>query len=218
MSLKELEFTRKRLKAKLLALIFTSAFAGFILAVLLFVFDVFLALIAGVFTTLYIYYHYKFKITSDFEAGLKERVLAELFDFDKLTLPLDKVEFLQNENDENAIINYYPLFATKFDEFEALFYDVCLKDKITKNRLFYGLFVSSKFKKYIQNELDISNLKETFGCDVTVKISDDKVLVYINQGHDSLALNLKTPLDETGLDITKFKKEINAILELFKRL
>ncbi|WP_181022145.1 hypothetical protein [Campylobacter hyointestinalis] len=178
----------------------------------------FLALIAGVFTTLYIYYHYKFKITSDFEAGLKERVLAELFDFDKLTLPLDKVEFLQNENDENAIINYYPLFAAKFDEFEALFYDVCLEDKITKNRLFYGLFVSSKFKKHIQNELDISNLKETFGCDVTVKISDDKVLVYINQGHDSLALNLKTPLDETGLDITKFKKEINAILELFKRL
>ncbi|SUX01218.1 Uncharacterised protein [Campylobacter hyointestinalis] len=54
MSLKELELTRKRLKAKLLALIFTSAFAGFILAVLLFAFDVFLALIAGVFYFIYL--------------------------------------------------------------------------------------------------------------------------------------------------------------------
>ncbi|EKR7992959.1 hypothetical protein P9H63_001153 [Campylobacter fetus] len=67
-----------------------------------------------------------------------------------------------------------------------------------------------------KNSLDISNLKDIFGSDISYFISDNKILLYINSQGDSLSLNLKTPISDEGVDIFKFKSGINAVLELFK--
>ncbi|MPB72284.1 hypothetical protein BVH35_003675 [Campylobacter fetus] len=224
MNLKELELTRKRLKAKLLAVLALAAILGFLAAALLFKFDAVMAIIAAIFITLFIYYHFKFKITKEFEYGLKERVLSQILinmSLKALKDELDENEFLEGKNfpKTDILFNSYKICQAEFDSFDIKFYDVYLKDTNSSNTLFYGLFASSKFKKTLnidKNSLDISNLKDIFGPDISYFILDDKILLYINSGGDSLSLNLKTPISDEGVDIFKFKSGINAVLELFK--
>lgn len=224
MNSKELELTRKRLKAKLLAVLALAAILGFLAAALLFKFDAVMAIIAAIFITLFIYYHFKFKITKEFEYGLKERVLSQILinmSLKALKDELDENEFLEGKNfpKTDILFNSYKICQAEFDSFDIKFYDVYLKDTNSSNTLFYGLFASSKFKKTLnidKNSLDISNLKDIFGSDISYFILDDKILLYINSGGDSLSLNLKTPISDEGVDIFKFKSGINAVLELFK--
>lgn len=224
MNSKELELTRKRLKAKLLAVLALAAILGFLAAALLFKFDAVMAIIAAIFITLFIYYHFKFKITKEFEYGLKERVLSQILinmSLKALKDELDENEFLEGKNfpKTDILFNSYKICQAEFDSFDIKFYDVYLKDTNSSNTLFYGLFASSKFKKTLnidKNSLDISNLKDIFGPDISYFILDDKILLYINSGGDSLSLNLKTPISDEGVDIFKFKSGINAVLELFK--
>lgn len=224
MNLKELELTRKRLKAKLLAVLALAAILGFLAAALLFKFDAVMAIIAAIFITLFIYYHFKFKITKEFEYGLKERVLSQILinmNLKALKDELDENEFLEGKNfpKTDILFNSYKICQAEFDSFDIKFYDVYLKDTNSSNTLFYGIFASSKFKKTLnidKNSLDISNLKDIFGPDISYFILDDKILLYINSGGDSLSLNLKTPISDEGVDIFKFKSGINAVLELFK--
>ncbi|WP_162165406.1 hypothetical protein [Campylobacter fetus] len=226
MNLKELELTRKRLKAKLLAVLALAAILGFLAAALLFKFDAVMAIIAAIFITLFIYYHFKFKITKEFEYGLKERVLSQILinmSLKALKDELDENEFLEGKNfpKTDILFNSYKICQAEFDSFDIKFYDVYLKDTNSSNTLFYGLFASSKFKKTLnidKNSLDISNLKDIFGSDISYFILDDKILLYINSGGDSLSLNLKTPISDEGMDIFKFKSGINAVLELFKNV
>ncbi|AGZ80908.1 hypothetical protein [Campylobacter fetus] len=224
MNLKELELTRKRLKAKLLAVLALAAILGFLAAALLFKFDAVMAIIAAIFITLFIYYHFKFKITKEFEYGLKERVLSQILinmSLKALKDELDENEFLEGKNfpKTDILFNSYKICQAEFDSFDIKFYDVYLKDTNSSNTLFYGLFASSKFKKTLnidKNSLDTSNLKDIFGPDISYFILDDKILLYINSGGDSLSLNLKTPISDEGVDIFKFKSGINAVLELLK--
>ncbi len=225
MSLKELEITRKRLRLKLFAVLVIAAAFGFLAAALLFKFDAVMAIIAAIFITLFVYYHFKFKITKDFEHDLKERVLAQILismNLKALKDELDENEFLEGKNNfpkTDILFNSYKICQAEFDSFNIKFYDVYLKDTNSSNTLFYGLFTSSKFKKTLsmdKNSLDISNLKDIFGSDISYFISDNKILLYINSQGDSLSLNLKTPISDEGVDIFKFKSGINAVLELFK--
>lgn len=59
----------------------------------------------------------------------------------------------------------------------------------------------------------IANLKAVFGCEINYRNEDNKTFIYINQGHDSLALNLKTPLNDNGLDINQFRVKLQTILK-----
>ncbi|ALV23632.1 putative membrane protein [Campylobacter iguaniorum] len=211
----ELENTRKRLRKKLLGLLCFSGGLGFVVGLGLFFFDPAMAFIGAIFITLLIYYYFKFKLTSEFEASLKEQVLAKFaseFGFEILSQddpknnPKSDFLYYSNLPFKDVNFSFYPLFKTKNgDEI----YDVCLFDG--DQIYFYGMFI--KALNLGDCEEKIANLKAVFGCEISCKLDANMAFIYINQGHDSLALNLKTPLNDNGLDISQFRVKLQTILK-----
>ena len=71
--MENLEKERKSIRYKLIWILILAAFVDFVITLVLWFFDPFLALIGGFLAGLWIYFWFKFKFFAEFELGLKER-------------------------------------------------------------------------------------------------------------------------------------------------
>lgn len=197
--MENLEKERKSIRYKLIWILILAAFVDFVITLVLWFFDPFLALIGGFLAGLWIYFWFKFKFFAEFELGLKERLRDELIK----ELGLNQPNLSRINNHFNGDVSEFGLFS--LNGFDVR--DICVKN--SDEIVFYGLLISGKISKNIEINENLLGFKSSYF------IQDGYLSLYIYTDSDTIIANLKTPLN---ISYKSAKENIKNIIKIIDQL
>ena len=197
--MENLEKERKSIRYKLIWILILAAFVDFVITLVLWFFDPFLALIGGFLAGLWIYFWFKFKFFAEFELGLKERLRDELIK----ELGLNQPNLSRINNHFNGDVSALGLFS--LNGFDVR--DICVKN--SDEIIFYGLLISGKISKNIEIKENLLGFKSSYF------IQDGYLSLYIYTDSDTIITNLKTPLN---ISYKSAKESIKNIIKIIDQL
>ena len=197
--MENLEKERKSIRYKLIWILILAAFVDFVITLVLWFFDPFLALIGGFLAGLWIYFWFKFKFFAKFELALKERLRDELIK----ELGLNQPNLSRINNHFNGDVSALGLFS--LNGFDVR--DICVKN--SDEIIFYGLLISGKISKNIEIKENLLGFKSSYF------IQDGYLSLYIYTDSDTIITNLKTPLN---ISYKSAKESIKNIIKIIDQL